>query len=152
MSRVAAMDKKGYFQFPLCLLAFGHDQKERLQTIVNYCLCEQARRRNPRFPKSARKGSLDGAATFLGVTIRSYDDTINRWKEAGSFVCQWERRYGRDALVRIGTVLLWEVHDGTGLSYREFSVLCGLNSIIGKRRFVPKRITEPSIRLRAAGF
>jgi hypothetical protein len=153
MSRIAAMgENKGYFQFPLCLLAFGKSDKDRLQHIVSYCLCEQARRTNPKFPKSARKTSLDEAATFLAVTIGSHESTINRWKQGDSFVCQWERRYGKDALVRIGTTLLWEALSNTGLTYREFSILSAINSIIGRRRFVPKRITEPSIQVRAAGF
>jgi hypothetical protein len=145
------MDKKGYFQFPLCLLAFGAEYKERLQAIISYCLCEGARRRNPKFSKSARSTSLDDAATFLGVTIGSHDSTICRWKEADRFVCQWRRRYGKDALVRIGTTLLWEAYNDTGLTYREFSVLCAINSIFGSRS-TPMRITEPSIRVRAAGF
>jgi hypothetical protein len=142
------MDKgKGYFQFPLCLLGFGEDYKERLQKIVNYCLYEQAQR-----TKSARTASLNRAATFFGVTIEClHKDIISEWKEANAFVCQWEGRYGTDPLVRIGTTLLWEAHDNTGLTYREFSVLCAINSIIGNRS-TPMRITEPSIRVRAAGF
>ena len=150
MSRIAAMDK-GYFQFPLCLLAFGKDDKKRLEHIVSYCLCEQARRTNRKFPRSARKTSIDEAATFLGVTIRSHESTINRWKEADAFVCEREGRYGKDALVRIGTTLLWEAHDKTGVTYREFSILCAVNSIIGSHS-TPMRTTEPSIRVRAAGF
>jgi len=142
----------GYFQFPLCLLAFGENYKDRLRAIISYCLCEEARRRNPKFPKSARNTSLDEAATFLGVTIGSHDNTIRRWKDVDRFVCQWEHRNGRDALVRIGTALLWEAHNNTGVSYREFSVLCAINSIIGRRQSVPKQITEPSIRVRASGF
>src|SRR5439155_3469510 len=101
--------------------------------IGSYCLCEQARRTNPKFPRSARKTSLDEAADFLGVTIGSHESTICRWKEADRFVCEWERRNGKDALVRIGTTLLWEAYNGTGVSYREFSVLCAINSMIGSR-------------------
>jgi hypothetical protein len=145
------MGKRGYFQFPLCLLAFGKDYKDRLETIVSYCLCEQASRTNPKFPRSAQIDSLDEAATFLAVEFGSYEDTINRWKAADSFVRQWERRYGKDARVRIATSLLWEAHNSSGLSYREFSILCAINSAIGSRS-TPVRITEPSVRARAAGF
>ena len=146
------MGEQGYFQFPLCLLALGENHQERLQHIVSYCLYEQAKRRNPKFPRSARNGSLEEAANFLGVNIRSPDSTISRWREADGFVRNWEQRYGKDARVRIGTKLLWEAYDNSGVSYREFSILCAINSIIGKRRSVPKRITEPRIRVRAAGF
>jgi hypothetical protein len=151
MSRIAVMAEKGYFHFPLCLLAFGEHYKERLQHIVGYCLCEQAMRRNPKFQKSGRKDSLDEAASFLGISIGSNDGTIREWKKANSFVCQWERRYGKDARVRIGKTPFWEAHNNTGVSYREFSILCAINSAIGSRS-TPVRITEPSIRVRAAGF
>src|SRR5947208_1451885 len=100
MSTSVAMDKKGkgYFQFPLCLLGFRKDYKERLQYIVSYCLHEQARRM-----KSARSPSLNQAATFFGVTIRClHDDVIDQWKEANAFVHEREGRYGKDPFVRIG--------------------------------------------------
>jgi hypothetical protein len=43
-SRIAAVTvhSKGYFHFPLCLLAFRSDYKDRLQHVVSYCLCERA--------------------------------------------------------------------------------------------------------------
>jgi hypothetical protein len=152
MSTSAALGRgKGYFQFPLCLLAFGEDYKERLQTIASYCLYREAGRKNPRFPKSAGVASLDQAATFFGLTIAWHDIIASKWEEANGFVCQWQGRHGKDALVRIGVTLWSEAHDNTGLTYREFSLLCAINSIIGNRSG-PTRITEPRIRVRAAGF
>src|SRR6516162_1735461 len=145
------MGEQGYFQFPLCLLALSEDYKERLESIVSHCLCEQARRENPKFPKARRIASLDKAAEFLHVNIGRHQDTMDRGKEAASFVDQWECRNGKDPLVRIATTLFWEAHDNTGLTYREFSILCAINSIIGSRP-TPMRITEPRIRVRAAGF
>src|SRR5262249_23514584 len=61
-------------------------------------------------------------------------------------------RNGKDASIRISTALLWEAHNNTGVTYREFSILCAINSVIGNRCFSPRRITEPSIRVRAAGY
>jgi hypothetical protein len=142
----------GYFHFPLCLLAFRKDYKDRLQHIVSYCLCEHAQRLIRTSANVPWDTALDAAAKFLKVNIGSAEATTNRWKAASRFVCQWQNRYGRDASVRIATALLWEAHDNTGLTYREFSILCAINSVIGKRRSVPRRITEPSIRVRAAGF
>src|SRR5262249_27961165 len=46
----------------------------------------------------------------------------------------------------------WEAHDNTGLTYRELSILCAINSVIGKRHCKPIRITERTIRVRAAGY
>src|ERR1043166_7918823 len=112
MSRIVAMHSShGYFQFPLSLLAFDGDYKQRLQYIVSYCVYEQAKRTSPKFPRSARNGSLTDAANFLGVSGGSHNSTIVRWREANSFVRDWEQRYGKDASVQIGTSLLWEAHD-----------------------------------------
>jgi hypothetical protein len=141
----------GYFQFPLCLLAFGSDYKDRLQHIVSYCVCERAQRLSHSFMASDDPG-MDRGASFLKVNIGSREATIDRWQSATRFIEIWEERHGRDALVRIATKLLWEAHNDTGLSYREFSLLCAINSIIGYRRFRPIRITEDSIRVRAAGY
>jgi hypothetical protein len=146
----------GYFQFPLCLLAFGNDHKQRLQHIVCYCLCEHAQRLNRRlnlaFTDIPAQRAICEAARFLHVNVPSYDATVEQWDVARLFIRDRESRYGRDASVRISTSLLWEAHNSTGLTYREFSILCAINSVIGKRRSVPRRITEPSIRARAAGF
>src|SRR4029453_8512481 len=131
MSTIAVMGEKGYFHFPLCLLSFGKDEKERLLAIVRYCVCEEARRRNPKFAHIARNALIDEAATFLGIKIRSRNKAIKAWQDASSFVREWEGRYGKDPFVRIGTTLLWEAHSNAGLSYREFSILCAINSIIG---------------------
>ena len=142
----------GYFQFPLCLLAFRSDYKDRLQHIVCYCLCEHAQRLNRNSANTPEDAALDEAAKFLHVNVPSPEVTIDRWKAATRFIRQWQGRYGRDASVRIATALLWEAHNNTGLTYREFSILCAINSVIGNKRFAPRRITEPSIRVRAAGF
>jgi hypothetical protein len=142
----------GYFQFPLCLLAFRSEYKDRLQHIVSYCLLEHEQRLIRASADVAGNTALFEAAKFLHVSITSPDATIDRWKAATRFIRQREGRYGRDASVRIATALLWEAHDNTGLTYREFSILCAINSVIGNRRSAPRRITEPSIRVRAAGF
>ena len=144
--------RTGYFQFPLCLLAFRSNYKDRLQHIVSYCLCEQAQRINRAYTSPPGGTALEEAAKFLHVCVSSPDATIDRWKAATRFIRQWQGRYGRDASVRIATALLWEAHNNTGLTYREFSILCAINSVIGNKRFAPRRITEPSIRVRAAGF
>jgi len=146
----------GYFQFPLCLLAFGSDYKDRLQHIVSYCLCEHARwlsrKLNRASSDTVSQTELCKAATFLHVNMSSHVATIERWRLASWFIEGREERYGKDALVRIATNLLWEAHSNAGLTYREFSILCAINSVIGKRHCKPMRITESSIRVRAGGY
>jgi hypothetical protein len=145
----------GYFQFPLCLLAFGSDYMDRLKHIVSYCLCEHAERLNRNLSGASADTpsptALCEAATFLHVNVASHDATVERWKLASWFIEGWEERFGKDASVRIATSLLWEAHNNTGLTYREFSILCAINSVIGDRS-TPIRITERTIRIRAAGY
>ena len=145
----------GYFHFPLCLLAFGSDYKDRLQHIVSYCLCEHAlrlnRKLNRAFADIPSQTALCEAATFLHVNMASNHATVERWKLANWFIEGWEERFGKDASVRIATTLLWEAHNNTGVTYREFSILCAINSVIGDRS-APIRITERTIRIRAAGY
>ena len=115
-------------------------------------MCEHAQRVSRTSADISGNTAFCEAARFLHVNIASHEATIERWKAATTFIHQWENRYGRDASVRIATALLWEAHNNTGLTYREFSILCAINSVIGNRRSTPRRITEPSIRARAAGF
>lgn len=146
---------KGYFQFPPCLLAFGSDYKDRLQHIVSYCVCEHAQRLNRKLdlasPNIPAQTALCEAARFLNVNVTSHDATVERWKLATWWIEGWEERYGKDASVRIATILLWEAHNNTGVTYREFSILCAINSVIGDSS-KPIRITERTIRIRAAGY
>ena len=141
----------GYFQFPLCLLAFDTDYKDRLQHISSFCLCEHAQRLDRTWANTRSNAALDEAAEFLHVKIGSHATTKQRWEAAAAFIHRRQARYGRDAFVRIATPLLWEAHNNTGITYREFSILCAINSVIGQSNS-PRRITEPSIRVRAAGF
>jgi hypothetical protein len=110
----------GYFQFPLCLLGFRSDYKDQLQHIISYCLCEHAQRLSRSSANAPGNTALCEAAKFLHVNIGSHDAAIWRWKAATRFIRQWENRYGRDASIRIATALLWEAHNNTGLTYREF--------------------------------
>ena len=146
------LHRTGYFHFPLCLLAFPTDYKDRLQYIVSYCLCEHAQRLSRTSATALWHTAICETGKFLHVNIGSYVTTTERWQVATEYVRDWESRYGKDATVRISTSLLWEARNNTGLTYREFSILCATNSVIGKRRSVPRRITEPTIRARAGGF
>src|SRR5262245_33055348 len=110
----------GYFQFPLCLLAFSGDYKNRLQHIVSYCVGEHGRRLNETPLDYADQTALYKAAKFLHVTVSCYHSTMERWETAGRFIREWEACNGKDASVRISTALLWEAHNNTGVTYREF--------------------------------
>jgi hypothetical protein len=91
--RIAAMNGNGingYFQFSLCLLAFGSDYKQRLQTIVAYCLCEQEQRVSRTGPNKPPNAALDEAAKFLGVKIAS--PLAVACPEEGYLALNWQQR------------------------------------------------------------
>ena len=136
----------GYFHFPLCLLAYGDDEKKRLHFIISYNVVTFARGSG----KKLTLESLEAAQEALGVACEDPFAHENRWAHADPFVQRRERAHGKDAFVRIGCQLVWDCLSGA-LSYREFSLLCALNSVLGRTKR-PKRITQPSLRVRAAGY
>jgi len=135
-----------YFQFPLCLLAFGTDEKKRLRAIIDYNVVEYA---SKQVGSKSRK-SLATAAATLNINYPNVSLATEQWKRAKTYVENFELRHGRDAFVRIGSNIFWECYKAS-LTYRDFSIICALNSIIGASKR-PKRVTEPSIRVRAAGY
>jgi hypothetical protein len=135
-----------YFQFPLCLLSYGEHEKERLRAIIDYNVVDYAIKKLG----NKKKKSLLTSAEILGVSYGDISSALPSWREARDYVERYESRHGTDALVRIGAALLWDCRKGA-LSYREFSILCAINSIIGRSKS-PKRVTQPAVRVRAAGY
>jgi hypothetical protein len=135
-----------YFQFPLCLLAYGKHEKERLSAIIDYNVVQYAMKKLG----GKNRKSIATAAEVLGVSYGNLSSAVPSWQEAHDYVERFQSRHGTDALVRIGAALLWDCRKGA-LSYREFSILCALNSIMGRSKS-PKRITQPAVRIRAAGY
>ena len=138
--------KAGYFQFPLSLLGYGGDKEETLNAILSYNIVEYARRTG----KSITRKTLKGAQKALGVECADPLAHEERWRRAAAFVQRRERAYGKDAFVRIGCQLVWDCLNGS-LSYRDFSLICAINSVLGRSK-KPRRITEPDVRVRAAGY
>jgi hypothetical protein len=139
---------KNYFQFPLCLLTYGKHERARFSAIIDYSVVNYAKTKLG----DTKRDSLATAAEILGVSYANLSprSILEQWKEISDFVDRFEMRHGKDARVRIASSLLWDCYKG-GLPYREFCVLCALNSILGKTTR-PKRVTQPSIRVRSAGY
>ena len=139
---------KNYFQFPLCLLTYGKHERERFRAIIDYNVVHYAKTKLG----GTKRGAIDTAAEILRVSYQNIQRSciLGQHKKAAEFVERFEMRHGKDARVRIASSLLWDCYKG-GLGYREFSVLCALNSILGKTT-VPKRVTQPSLRVRAGGY
>jgi hypothetical protein len=135
-----------YFQFPLCLLGYGKHEKERLNAIIDHNVVSYAKKKLG----STRRDAVETAAEVLGVHLGSAAASVRCWQETNSFMERFELRHGRDAQVRVASLLLWDCYKGQ-LAYRDFSVLCAINSIMGRSKS-PKRVTQPAVRVRAAGY
>ncbi len=150
------MVENPYFQFPLCALAFGETEHNRLNAIIDYSLIENGEKllgkltneqQRRFFSDAKRKGILPQgfdhfewthraavyAAEIIGVTLGDFLRGIERYHALDAFVKAFEKAHGRDALVRIKKAWLFKARDEHGLSYREFSVLCGLFSAMGDK-------------------
>ena len=167
------MVENPYFQFPLCALAFGQTVDARLNAILDYSVVEAgsklfrkltverqreflhgktASQTNPSGinPNDWRQCAASYGAYVIGVTYHGFNLIIERHGQLRDYVAKFEARHGRDALVRIKQRWLFNARDGHGLTYREFSVLCAIYSVIGIKELA--QVTQPRIRRRALGY
>lgn len=167
------MVKDSYFQFPLCALAYGLTIDERLNAILDYSVVaaglslwqkltvekraeflrgKTVSCRNPNDSNTCY--SLHCAALYgahvIGVTYKNIEWVMERYKKLQTYVAAFEKINGKDAKVRIKKDWLFKARDCQGLTYREFSVLCGLFSAIGSKEL--SVVTRERIRRCALGY
>lgn len=173
--KIHAYTKQGtYFQVPLCALAYGRSESERLDAIIDFGCRHAGRaewrrmteaerrawliatRQSHKHPADLNFSDADDIAIALGaeitrVTIPNIVSLKRRLQPFDQFLSQYHAEHGRDPSVRIKDTYVFEARDGRGISYRELSVLAAIYSIVGHRR-EPVRITRESIRRRALGY
>ena len=153
-------------EFPLCCLAMNYDEKELLDHIISYCIVRHSHRIVTRtqervynykgnFPMDFNGDSETDcqillAGKELSITIERIQVNINRFSEVSNFIQEYEYKYKKDAYCRIGKNLLFETRDGK-FEYKNFAVLCAIQSIIGKTK-KHYRITKDRIRYRMHGY
>jgi len=153
-------------EFPLCCLAFGSTKDERLNHIISYSIVEHAikikTRINQRVELLEDKAPYDYnpdieihkkvviAGDELGISLGGIKHTFKNHSTLESFVDSYRSEYGKDAYCRIGKQLCFEVRDG-GFDYNLFTVLCAIQSNIGKKKKF-FRITKNNIRYRMHGY
>jgi hypothetical protein len=165
--------EKTYFQFPLCALAYSDSVEERLNTIISYACVECGARFLQKLPanvienyrrvyadpsKGLRGFNPDNrvhlaavvGAEQISINIGNLQSLADRYKRFWAFRRDYEARQGADCLVRIEKSLIFEVRDKRGLSYREFSVLVAIYSVLGDKIFT--RVSQNRIRYRAFGY
>jgi hypothetical protein len=162
-----------YFQFPLCTLSYGATEQECLNHIISYACVEHGKRKwwkssseERRVYRSAKESPVaanryinlkDDAqlsaamgASHLGMTIGSGSGIVESHKRLANFISSFEKRYGRDARVRIVTDWVFEARDKQGISYIELATLVAIYSKIGAKKSAV-RITRDEIWRRAHG-
>lgn len=160
-----------YFQFPLCLLAMGPDEKARLDHIIGFATIEAGRALWQKMASAQRESlprDLDSPATdFVGINhdhivaalgarelrvrLGSFANILAAWRAARDFVSTYESVHGREPELRVVTTLVFEARDKTGTDYREFAIYCAMLSQIGNKQY-PVRITRNQIRRRMLGY
>lgn len=164
------MSDGNFFTFPLSVLAMPLDHKEIMQHAVDLALARAGEGGNAKSIDGNRirayvaehktrgydrrwelHDQLIRGAIVCNVDIHSMTASVNRFQAATSFVQQHEGQHGTSPLVFISGQLFWGCHDRDDPPWREFSVLCGINSIIGFKRF-PVLIRRGLIVARQLGF
>ena len=167
-------NNQSYFQFPLCLLAYGPNPTERLNLAINFTCrnvgTDATAKATPetkaqwvRLFSDAEKSiySFDQKNPLhqrlwiggeqVGVRYNGVDRIETELKEFDHFYANFRKRHGQDAFVRLRKDLVFEARDAKGMSYRELSVLAAILSVIGQKR-EPVQITLETIRRRALGY
>jgi hypothetical protein len=164
-----------YFQFPLCLLAYGKDVHTRLNDLISFCCVDTGKIIANQTPQGERLIVADEKASRMGHKFKDYEREnknqvaallgadllkvefpdveiiVNEWECADVHRLHFEKAYGFDVKVRIATSFLWDTIKNSGMSYREFSVLCAIYSCIGSKNH-PVRITREMIQSRQLGY
>ncbi len=163
-----------YLQFPLCALAYGKSEHDRLNAIISYGLVETGKVVWSRITDAQRAGYLNTwsavkclpsdfdrcnplhvaavlGARVIGITIYSAVQEAARFQALRQYCDEFQMQNGSDALVRLRRDFVFEARDRKGMTPRELAVLAAIYSVIGKKQR-PVRITRETINLRALGY
>jgi len=156
-----------FIQFPLCLLAQAKPQYDLLEEIIRYGFVSAGASAVRELSDEERKAKCKeygmvqsmrsswemaarlGAET-LGITIGSIGATVTSYHDSEKFHSEWVKRNGPDPMVRFNKAECFAVRDQRSLSLREFRVLAGIYSVLGRAMY--RAITARMIRVRSLGF
>lgn len=149
-----------YFQFPLWVLSYGKDVRERMDDLIGWCVMDAGRKARLSVDESVVQAKIasqsmpadfneeleDHISVMLGLSMLNVSsgsvlNIIREWTKLEQHIRHFDSIYGTSPFVRIRSDLFWEgVNDarqpGCGFSWREFSVLCAVYSIVGDKPFM----------------
>jgi hypothetical protein len=153
-------------EFPLCCLSYPVDNGQKVGMIISYCIVEHSKKVSSFIHKRIRELGRELPVDFdeieelhskivlagdeLGITVSSIKNTLCHHQLLLNFISDFTDKYGKDAFCRIGKKLCFEARDGK-FEYSLFTVLCAIQSILGKRKPYC-RITKDRIRYRMNGY
>ncbi len=153
-------------EFPLCCLAMDYIEEDIISHIISYCVVRRSHKIDTQIekrieyytgkfpedfnPESETDCQILLASKELGLSISTIQINNKRFSNVSNFIQEYEYKYGKDAYCRIGKNLLFETRDGK-FQYKSFTVLCAIQSIIGKRKPFT-RIIKDRIRYRMVGY
>jgi hypothetical protein len=158
-----------FFTFPVPILAMALPEKDILQHIIAHGveragsggeagsitkgrIAQELSERITGFNRrDERHDRIVRGAIICCVSLGNIGSTISRANVAARFVAEQEAKHGASPLVFISTELLWSCHNEDFPSYRDFTTLCAINSVIGFKKS-PVLIRRQMIIARQLGY
>jgi hypothetical protein len=163
---------KRFFQYPLCLMNFKADQKQRMEAMLDHAVVShgqhvmadmdqaEAMEAAQAMPTEDRPSGLNFSLQYhkayaigmqrLHVRGGAMGRVSDNWFAAGKHIEAYTRRHGRDAVVRIKTDVWFSCYKEQ-MTWRDFSTLAGLYSIIGGKPY-PVIVYRSMLQARQLGF
>jgi hypothetical protein len=152
-----------FLTFPLCLLSAEGSEKQRLELLI--CHAMERAGTGSDIPDSRvmesevvgfdrnneRHKQIVRGAIVINVSLRNVQSNVHGCCEARRFIEEMQRKHGPDPLVFISSELFWGCRDREEPTYREFSTLCAVNSVIGFKKY-PVLVRRKMIIARQLGF
>jgi hypothetical protein len=163
-----------YFQAPLCALACGANEKDRMEYLISFGMVDAGLALLAKLSTASRKAKADEfkssantpndysktdlqhvasmlGAEQIGIRIGNVVGSVERWKALSSYRDRFQSIYGRDVEFRIAKGYPFEVRDHAGMTHRELAILAAIYSCIGSKNY-PVRITRQAIQCRMLGY
>jgi len=144
----------GFFQFPLCLLAWKLPFADIMGRAIHYGVVSFLDKtddgQNWRRNQTTREDALKKAQKVIGFTGGDIDRMIEQASEARFFTNQWSGFGRKTCDVRVRKDLVFGARDDKEPTEREFRILAGIFSAIGAKPYV--KIGWLSVQCRAAGW
>lgn len=156
------------FDFPLCCLSYPLVDREKIGMIISYCIVEHSKKiktnvenrvndylEENKSPAGFNKKLLSHkrlllAGKEIGISLGYIPQTISSHETLSNYINNYTFKNGNDSYCRIGKSLCFETRDNH-FQFRQFSVLCAIQSILGKTKKF-KRITKDRIRFAMHGY